>query len=76
MGRIRFDVGGNPLIFCIRPNDAIVKFRLPCMFQAQTIGVFGNGRFVRTDDGRQGVFSDILKSTLARGFIRIVGGVI
>jgi hypothetical protein len=23
------------MIFCIRPNDAIVKFRLPCMFQAR-----------------------------------------
>jgi len=39
------------------------------MFQPQPISVFGDRRFVRADDRRQGVFSDILKSTLAWGLI-------
>lgn len=43
------DVIGDPVVFVCITDDMVVKTRLPGKGQLQSVGVFGDGRFVRTD---------------------------
>ncbi len=49
------DVIGNALVFCIIAYDVVVETYMPSVGQFQAVGVFGYGRFVGSQDGRNGI---------------------
>jgi len=46
MGWVADDIIRNALVFRIIADDVVMKKGLPTIFKSQSVGVFGNGRFV------------------------------
>lgn len=49
------------------PDNMVIKPGLPRKWQIQPITIFGNGGFVGTNNGRNRIFTLILKPFLAGG---------